>query len=147
MADHSVILEVGTPPTGVALPGYGRFLMRKIALVAAAMLALAAAPNSAEARPGGCLKYGLGGAVAGHVAGGHRLKGAALGCLLGIYQRRRHAARARYQDRSRSVDQRRYDDRGPSYGRDRPRNSDRDVTGSTGGFNRGGYFNRNQSSY
>ena len=147
MTDHNAILEVGTPLTGIALPGYGRFQMRKIALVAAAMLALAAAPSSAEARPGGCLKYGLGGAVAGHVAGGHRWKGAALGCLVGIYQRRRHAARARYQDRSRSVDQRRYDDRGPPYGRDRPRNSDRDVTGSTGGFNRGGYFNRNQSSY
>jgi hypothetical protein len=121
--------------------------MRKIALVLAAILALTAAPSSAEARPGGCLKYGLGGAVAGHVAGGHRWKGAALGCLLGIYQRRQHDARARYQDRSRSVDQRRYDDRGPSYTRDRTRNYDRDVTGSTGGFNRGGYFNRSQGGF
>src|SRR3954447_7504771 len=121
--------------------------MRKMALIGAAILALVAVPNLAEARPGGCLKYGLGGAVAGQVAGGHRWKGAALGCLVGIYQRRRHAARARYQARRRSVDQRRYDDRGPPYGRDRPRISDRDVTGSTGGFNRGGYFNRNQSSY
>ncbi len=118
--------------------------MRKIALVLAAMLALTAAPSSAEARPGGCLKYGLGGAVAGHVAGGHRWKGAALGCLLGIYQRRRHEARARSQDWSRSVEQRRYDDRGPSYGRDRTRNSDRDVTGS---FDRGGSFSRGQGGF
>jgi hypothetical protein len=121
--------------------------MRKMALVAAALLTLAAAPSSVEARPGGCLKYGLGGAVAGHVAGGHRWKGAALGCLVGIYQRRRHAARARYQDRSRSVEQRRSDERGPSYGRDRTRNYGRDVTGSTGGFDRGGSFSRSQSRY
>jgi hypothetical protein len=77
--------------------------MQKMALIGAAMLALAAVPNAAEARPGGCLKYGLGGAVAGHVAGGHRWKGAVIGCLVGIYQRRQHAARARYQERSRTV--------------------------------------------
>jgi len=121
--------------------------MRKFALVAAAMLTLAAAPSSAEARPGGCLKYGLGGAVAGHVAGGHRLKGAALGCLVGIFQRRRHNAQVRNQGRSRTVEQRRYDDRGPSYGRDRTRNYDPNVTGSTGGFDRGGSFSRSQSHY
>ena len=121
--------------------------MRKFALVVAAMLTLAAAPSPAEARPGGCLKYGLGGAVAGHVAGGHRWKGAALGCIVGIFQRRRHAARARYQDRSRTVNQRRYDDRGPSYGRDRPRTYDPNVTGSTGGFDRGGSFSRGQSGF
>jgi hypothetical protein len=121
--------------------------MRKMALVAAAMVTLAAAPSSAEARPGGCLKYGLGGAVAGQLAGGHRWKGAAIGCLVGIYQRRRHDAQVRTQGRSRSVDQRRYDDRGPSYRGERPRTSDRDVTGSTGGFSRGGYFNRGQTGY
>ena len=121
--------------------------MRKFALVAAAMLTLAAAPSSAEARPGGCLKYGLGGAVAGHVAGGHRLKGAALGCLVGIFQQRRHNAQVRNQGRSRTVEQRRYDDRGPSYGRDRTRNYDPNVTGSTGGIDRGGSFSRSQSHY
>ena len=121
--------------------------MQKMALIGAAMLALAAVPNAAEARPGGCLKYGLGGAVAGHVAGGHRWKGAVIGCLVGIYQRRQHAARARYQERSRTVDQRRYDDRGPAYGRDRTRNADRNVTGSTREFNRGGYFSRQQTGF
>jgi hypothetical protein len=103
--------------------------------------------NSAQARPGGCLKYGLGGAVTGHIAGGHRWKGAAISCLLGISQRRRHEALMRNQGRSRSVDQRRYDDRGPAYRGERPRTCDRDVTGSTGGFNRGGYFNRSQASF
>ena len=121
--------------------------MRKTALIGAAMLALAAVPNAAEARPGGCLKYGLGGAVAGHVAGGHRWKGAVVGCLVGLYQRRRHAARARHPERSRTVDQRRYDDRGPAYGRDRTRNADRNVTGSTREFNRGGYFSRQQTGF
>src|SRR3954469_14219389 len=114
--------------------------MRKMALVAAAMITLAAAPSSAEAPPGGWLKYGLGGAVAGQLAGGHRWKGAVLGCLVGIYQRRRHDAQVRNQGRSRTVDQRRYDDR-PSYRGERPRTYDRDVTGSTGEFSRGSYFN------
>jgi len=112
--------------------------MRRFVFVAAAMLALGAAPGSAEARPGGCLKYGLGGAVAGHLAGGHRWKGAAIGCALGIYQRRQYEARSRDLGRSRSAE-RRYDDRG------RPRTYDRDVTGSTGGFGRGGAFIRGGS--
>ena len=44
--------------------------MRKLALISVAVLSLGAmAPEAAEARPGGCLKYGLGGAVAGHFAG------------------------------------------------------------------------------
>jgi len=118
--------------------------MRKLLFIPAIVLALGAAPGSAEARPGGCLEYGLGGAVAGHLAGGHRWKGAALGCALGIYQRRQYEARSRELGRSRSAE-RRYDDRGPSVGRDRPRTYDRDVTGSTGGFGRGGTFIRGGS--
>ena len=119
--------------------------MRKIAVIAATMLVFAAV-NLAEARPGGCLKYGLGGAVAGHFAGGHRWKGAAIGCLVGAYHRRRHAARARYQERGRTLDQRRYGDRAPSSGGDRTR-SPRDVSEGTGEFNRGGYFSRNQTGF
>ncbi len=114
--------------------------MRKIVFVAAAALTLGAAPGSAEARPGGCLKYGLGGAVVGHFAGGRRWTGAALGCALGIYKRREHEARGRDLGRSRSVDRNRYDDRRPPVGRDRTRTYDRDETGSTGGFGRGGTF-------
>src|SRR3712207_3869959 len=101
--------------------------MRKFALVAAALLALSAAPSAAEARPGGCLKYGLGGAVAGHFAGGHRWKGALAGCALGIYQRRKH-------ERSMARDRSRYDPPGRSNrdfdNRRRPRNFDPDATGS-----------------
>jgi hypothetical protein len=114
--------------------------MRTFMFVAAALLALGAAPNAAEARPGGCLKYGLGGAVAGHFAGGHRWKGAALGCALGIYQRRQYeAARRRELGRGRTVE-RRYDDTLSPPVRDRPRTFDRDVTGSTGRFGRGGSY-------
>ncbi len=76
------------------------FSMKKIALIAAVMLGLGIPVGAAEAqsRPGGCLKYGLGGAVAGHFAGGHRLKGALAGCALGIYQRRKYEREARQQD-------------------------------------------------
>jgi hypothetical protein len=79
--------------------------MRKIILVGAAVIGLGAmAPEATEARPGGCLKYGVGGAVAGHFAGGHRWKGAAAGCALGMYQRRRAERLAR----ERQLEQDRY---------------------------------------
>jgi hypothetical protein len=76
------------------------FSMKKIVLIAAVTLGLGIPVGAAEAqsRPGGCLKYGLGGAVAGHFAGGHRLKGALAGCALGIYQRRKYEREARQQD-------------------------------------------------
>ena len=120
--------------------------MKKIALVTAVLLTLGASSGVAEARPGGCLKYGLGGAVAGHVAGGHRWKGAAIGCVLGIYQRRRHLARSRELERSRTADRNRYDDRRPPITRDRARPYDRNETGSIGGgFERGGAFIRGGS--
>ena len=41
----------------------------------------------AEAKPGGCLKYGAAGAVAGHLSGHHGVKGALVGCTTGIYVR------------------------------------------------------------
>jgi hypothetical protein len=43
--------------------------------------------SQAEAKPGGCLKYGAAGAVAGHYAGHHAFKGAVAGCLAGIARR------------------------------------------------------------
>lgn len=78
--------------------------MKKIALAAAVMLSFGVAAGSAEAqsRPGGCLKYGLGGAVAGHFAGGHRIKGALAGCALGIYQRRQYERQVREQNEIRN---------------------------------------------
>ena len=60
----------------------------KIVIVALTVaIAAAAAPRSGEARPGGCLKYGAAGAVAGHVAGHHGVAGAAAGCAVGAWKR------------------------------------------------------------
>jgi hypothetical protein len=100
-------------------------------LVAIAVLGVGAmAPEAAEARPGGCLKYGVGGAIAGHFAGGHRWKGAAAGCALGIYQRRRteRLARERQLQRDQSARPDRYERR------------DRFDPASTGSLRRGGDF-------
>lgn len=41
----------------------------------------------AEAKPGGCLKYGAAGAVAGHYAHHHGVKGAVAGCVTGMIVR------------------------------------------------------------
>ncbi len=76
--------------------------MRKLGVALGAVPALnVAAPEVTQAKPGGCLKYGVGGAIAGHFAGGHRWTGAALGCALGIYQRRRYESQAQSQERLR----------------------------------------------
>ena len=75
--------------------------MRTLVVAVGTVLALGVAvPEPAQAQPGGCLKYGLGGAIIGHFAGGHRLKGAALGCALGVI-RRRHESNAQYNERIR----------------------------------------------
>src|SRR5215207_3047434 len=56
--------------------------MKKVIVAIAAVLTLgAAAPEVAEAKPGGCLKYGVGGAIAGHFAGGTAGKALPLGAL------------------------------------------------------------------
>lgn len=39
-----------------------------------------------EAKPGGCLKYGAAGAVAGHAVG-HGVRGFMAGCAAGMYRR------------------------------------------------------------
>ncbi|MDB5560559.1 MAG: hypothetical protein JWQ36_3493 [Enterovirga sp.] len=64
----------------------------KHVLIGAAMVAMGslAVIPAAEARPGGCLKYGAAGALAGKLAGGHTWKGAAAGCALGYFRRSRH---------------------------------------------------------
>jgi hypothetical protein len=46
-----------------------------------------AAMSGAQAKPGGCLKYGAAGAVAGHMAGHHAIKGAIVGCAAGMWRR------------------------------------------------------------
>ncbi|HLH11823.1 MAG TPA: hypothetical protein VKV77_08095 [Methylovirgula sp.] len=43
--------------------------------------------SEAAGKPGGCLKYGAAGAVAGHVAGHHGVRGAVVGCALGMWRR------------------------------------------------------------
>ncbi|QDH17008.1 hypothetical protein [Swingsia samuiensis] len=60
----------------------------KIRSTLALVAVLSASPALAE--PGGCLKYGAAGAVAGHLAH-HGVLGAAGGCATGMY--RRHAYR------------------------------------------------------
>ena len=100
--------------------------MRNV-LFGAAMVAVSslAVIPAAEARPGGCLKYGAAGAIAGKLAGGHTWKGAAAGCALGYWRRSRH-------DRDYSRRGRGYDD-GGGYAR----RSGYNETGSIGrGYNR-----------
>ena len=47
--------------------------------------------TSAMAEPGGCLKYGAGGAVAGHFVGqGHSVLGGAAGCAAGMIKRHQY---------------------------------------------------------
>jgi hypothetical protein len=79
--------------------------MKAIACASTAVLflALGSAQAQAQGNPGGCLKYGLGGAVAGHFAGGHTVKGALAGCLLGMARRRQHEQQV--QQRRRPSDQ------------------------------------------
>ncbi|MHB8885832.1 MAG: hypothetical protein ACYC5H_12295 [Methylovirgula sp.] len=45
------------------------------------------ATSEAQAKPGGCVKYGAAGAVAGHYAGHHAVKGALAGCAVGMWRR------------------------------------------------------------
>jgi hypothetical protein len=55
---------------------------------------------SASAEEGGCLKYGAGGAVAGHFAGRHTMSGAAVGCGVGSWKRHRSREADRAQERA-----------------------------------------------
>ncbi len=58
--------------------------------LALALAATSALPTPARAATGGCLKYGLAGAIAGHVVH-HGVMGAVGGCMAGIVAR--HKAR------------------------------------------------------
>jgi hypothetical protein len=62
-------------------------VMRLLAYVGAAAIALGGLTSVAQAEPGGCLKYGAVGAVGGHLAGHHAVLGAAGGCAVGMYKR------------------------------------------------------------
>ena len=65
-------------------------LMLSLALCGSAAAGTMLSAPLAQARPGGCLKYGAAGAVAGHVAGHHAVRGALFGCAAGMYQRHRY---------------------------------------------------------
>lgn len=70
-------------------------------LIAATLLGVLALPLSpAFAETGGCLRYGVGGAVVGHYAGDHTMGGAVIGCAIGAWKRReaRRAERAEQGD-------------------------------------------------
>lgn len=70
-------------------------LMKKYLMLAAAAGLLATSITTAEAEPGGCLKYGAAGAVGGHVANHHGVLGAVGGCATGMYVRHRYRKEAR----------------------------------------------------
>jgi hypothetical protein len=72
-----------------------RSLSLPVALAAALMVA-GPALSPVAAKPGGCLKYGAAGALAGHAAG-HTFKGALAGCALGMYQRHKYKQQMRDQ--------------------------------------------------
>jgi hypothetical protein len=74
--------------------------MLKFILLPALALGMLSVPLTAEAKPGGCLKYGAAGAVAGHYAGHHGVMGAMAGCALGIHKRREYKREMRMQQQT-----------------------------------------------
>ena len=62
--------------------------MRRLSL--AIIIATVSLMGIAQAEPGGCLKYGAGGAVAGHLAHHHAVLGAIGGCGVGMYERHKY---------------------------------------------------------
>ena len=69
--------------------------MKKYLMLAAVTGLLATSLTTAQAEPGGCLKYGAAGAVGGHVANHHGFLGAMGGCVTGMYVRHRYRKEAR----------------------------------------------------
>lgn len=102
--------------------------MKKLLIIAGALTMLGTAPQPAAAQAGGCIKYGIGGAIVGKLAGGHTWKGAAAGCVVGYLRRRQ--ARNEISEREREVLARheRQLEREQVARRDRPR-GDRDGRG------------------
>ena len=74
-----------------------RALLTAATLGATLLVAPVIGGSVAQAAPGGCLKYGAAGAIAGHYAGGHAVKGAIAGCALGYVERRRYKKMMREQ--------------------------------------------------
>ena len=82
----------------------------KLALVLFSIIAFGLGIGVASAEEGGCVKYGAGGAVAGHFVGsGHALGGAAAGCAVGAYKRHEARKEAREHDEANQAGQGRHD--------------------------------------
>ncbi len=67
--------------------------MKRLLGTTLAIILLGTAVVPAQAEPGGCLKYGAAGAVAGHLAH-HGVLGAVGGCVTGMYVRHRYRKEA-----------------------------------------------------
>ena len=67
-----------------------------IALSGALVAGLTIAAPVAQAAPGGCLKYGAAGAVAGHAVH-HGVRGFMAGCAAGMYRRHLYHKQQRMQ--------------------------------------------------
>ena len=61
-------------------------IMLSLALCGTLAAGLSIDTSGAQAAPGGCLKYGAAGAVAGHMVH-HGVRGALAGCAAGMYRR------------------------------------------------------------
>ena len=70
--------------------------MLSLALCGSLAAGLTLSAPAAEAAPGGCLKYGVAGAVAGHVMH-HGVKGFMAGCAAGMYRRHLYNKQMREQ--------------------------------------------------
>ena len=72
-----------------------RSLMSSLVAAGIVAAAMVTAPV-AQAAPGGCLKYGAAGAVAGHAVH-HGVKGFMAGCAAGMYRRHLYNKQQRMQ--------------------------------------------------
>lgn len=70
--------------------------MLSLALCGSLAAGLTLSAPLAEATPGGCLKYGAAGAVAGHAVH-HGIKGFMAGCAAGMYRRHLYNKQMRQQ--------------------------------------------------
>ncbi len=70
--------------------------MTSLSLAAALVAGLTLAAPMAQAAPGGCLKYGAAGAVAGHALH-HGVRGFMAGCAAGMYRRHLYNKQQRMQ--------------------------------------------------
>jgi hypothetical protein len=83
--------------SALAISADGGNPMVRLILAPALVFGLLAIPAPTQAKPGGCLKYGAAGAVAGHYAGHHGVMGAVAGCALGMHKRREYKRELRMQ--------------------------------------------------